>query len=615
MREIVSHIRSRWESSSLRRALRILSPTDQRKVVLVSILQIFLGFLDLLGVLAIGLLGTLSVSGLESSVPGEGVSKVLRILRIQDFEFQTQVGILVAVATILLIGRTLLSIYFTRRVLFFLSHRGAKISAELISRLLSQPLLIVQSRTTQEMLYSVTVGVERVVIQVLASCVVWVSDFSLLLLLVLGILTLDPITGAATILIFLATGFFLFKLLYVRAGQLGATNTQLNIESNEKIVEVFASYRESVVRDRRNYYAREIGSLRFKLANAAAEISFLPYVSKYVIETTVVVGSLIVGGLQFFLNDASHAVATLAIFLAAGTRIAPAALRMQQGAISIKSGLGASATTLDLVEALGKSPINYDSNDVPDIEHKGFISEINMTDVSLTYPNQVAPAISNVDFKVPIGKLVAIVGPSGAGKTTFVDILLGLLNPDQGTVTISGVPPQVAIPKWPGAISYVPQDVVIAEGTIRENVALGYPPEVATDSLVMSALKVAHLEEFIATLPDGIDTQVGERGARLSGGQRQRLGIARAMFTRPCLLVLDEATSSLDGETEATISDSLHELHGSTTVIMIAHRLSSVRNADIVVYMDSGHILAMGTFEEVRRIIPNFDRQSRLMGL
>jgi len=611
----VLHMRSRWESSSLRRALRILSPTDQRKVVLVSILQIFLGFLDLLGVLTIGLLGTLSVSGLESNVPSEGVSKVLGILRIQNYEFQTQVGILVAAATVLLIGRTLLSIYFTRRVLFFLSQRGARISAELISRLLSQPLLIVQSRTTQEMLYSVTIGVERVVIQVLASCVVWVSDFSLLILLIIGIFTLDPVTGATTILIFLATGFFLYKLLHVRAGLLGATNTQLNIASNEKIVEVFASYRESVVRDRRNYYAREIGSLRFKLANAAAEISFLPYVSKYVIETTVVVGSLIVGGLQFILNDASHAVATLAIFLAAGTRIAPAALRMQQGTISIKSGLGASATTLDLVDALGKTPINYDSNDVPDTEHKGFMPEVSMTDVSLTYPNQVAPAISNVNFKIPIGKFVAIVGPSGAGKTTLVDILLGILNPDEGTVSISGMPPQAAIPKWPGAISYVPQDVVIAEGTIRENVALGYPPEEATDTLVMSALKVAHLEQFIATLPHGIDTQVGERGAKISGGQRQRLGIARAMFTRPSLLVLDEATSSLDGETEATISDSLHELHGSTTIIMIAHRLSSVRNADIVVYMDLGHILAIGTFEEVRRIIPNFDRQSRLMGL
>ena len=177
------------------------------------------------------------------------------------------------------------------------------------------------------------------------------------------------------------------------------------------------------------------------------------------------------------------------------------------------------------------------------------------------------------------------------------------------------MPPLLAVAKWPGAVSYVPQDVVIAAGTIRENVALGYPPEAATDELIMSALKVAHLDKFVADLPDGVDTQVGERGAKISGGQRQRLGIARAMFTRPHLLVLDEATSSLDAETEASISEAIHDLRGSTTVVMIAHRLSTVRNADIVVYLSEGRVMAKGTFDEVRKSVPDFDRQAMLMGL
>jgi len=156
---------------------------------------------------------------------------------------------------------------------------------------------------------------------------------------------------------------------------------------------------------------------------------------------------------------------------------------------------------------------------------------------------------------------------------------------------------------------------VIVAGTIRENVALVYPLETATNELVMSALKVAQLNEFITDLPLGIDTQVGERGAKISGGQRQRLGIARAMFTKPHLLVLDEATSSLDGETEANISEAIHSLRGSTTVVMIAHRLSTVRDADIVVYLSEGKVLATGTFNEVRNAIPDFDHQAKLMGL
>ncbi len=608
------NLQLRWEKSSLRRCFRILSRIDQRKVVLVTLLQVLLGFLDLLGVLAIGLLGTLSVSGLQSSGPGDRVYKIMAFFQMQNLDFQTQALALVATATVLLVGRTILSIFFTRRVLFFLSQRGAKISSDLISRLLSQPLLIVQSRTTQEMLYSVTVGVERIAIQVLATSIVWFADLSLLILLIIGILAFDFTTGIATIVIFSVIGFFLYKFMHIRAGTLGSKTTELNIESNEKIVEVFASYRESVVRNRRNYYAREIGKLRFMLANTTAEMSFLPYVSKYVIETTVIIGSVLIGVLQFILQDASHAISTLALFLAAGTRIAPAALRIQQGTITIKNGLGASGSTLNLIDSLGNSLIDYSSDDTLETSHVGFIPQIEVTNISLTYPGQISPAISKVSFTVPLGESVAIVGPSGAGKTTLVDILLGVLNPDEGTVTISGLPPMLAIPKWPGAISYVPQDVVIAEGTIRENVALGYPREEATDELVMNALRLAHLDQFVRTLSKGLDTPVGERGAKISGGQRQRLGIARAMFTRPHLLVLDEATSSLDGETEANISAAIHSLRGSTTVVMIAHRLSTVKNADTVIYLSNGEVIKTGKFEEVRNSVPEFKLQAKMMG-
>lgn len=403
--------------------------------------------------------------------------------------------------------------------------------------------------------------------------------------------------------------------MHIRAGSLGVRSSELNILSNEKIVEVFSSYRESVVRNRRDFYAREIGQFRFALARTSAEMNFLPYVSKYVIETSVILGALMIGAAQFFLQDVAHAVATLAIFLAAGTRIAPAVLRVQQGSVLIRGSMGQAKPTLDLIEDLGTAPIIENFNDTVDVLHEGFVSDIHIENVSLTYPNSSTPAITNVSLTIPQGKSVAFVGPSGAGKTTIIDILLGVLIPDEGRVQISGFTPQLAVAKWPGAVSYVPQDVVMATGTIRENVALGFPISQATDELVNSALKVAQLEKFLATLPNGIETQVGERGTKISGGQRQRLGIARAMFTRPHLLVLDEATSSLDGETEADISEAIHALRGSTTIVMIAHRLSTVRDADIVVYMNKGRVLATGTFNEVRDAVSDFDRQAKLMGL
>ena len=605
----------RLRKSRLSRAIKVLSRADQRKIIAITVLQILMGGLDLLGVIAIGLLGALSVTGLQSGEPGDRVSAALRILHIQSATFQRQAVILGISAVVLLVGRTVLSIFFTRRTLFFLSRRGAKISADLISRLLSQSLLVVQSRTTQETVYAVTTGVERIVLQVLATTVVWIADLALLVVMMAGLLVVDSVTAISTFLVFLLVGYLLYKFMHVRAGNLGIENSTLNIKSNEKIVEVFASYRESVVRNRRDYYAREIGHLRYSLANTSAELGFLPYVSKYVIETTVVVGAVLIGAAQFIFQDAAHAIATLAIFLSAGTRIAPAVLRLQQGTITIKSGLGVASPTLDLIEALGNASMTENINDRVDVIHEGFISKIDIKDISLTYPNKIVPAIANVSLTIPAGTSVAFVGPSGAGKTTIIDVLLGVLNPDSGSVLVSGLPPLLAVAKWPGSVSYVPQDVVIAAGTIRENIALGYPMEEATDELVIGALKVAHLDEFVASLPDGIDTQVGERGARISGGQRQRLGIARAMFTRPHLLVLDEATSSLDGETEASISDAIHALRGSTTVVIIAHRLSTVRNADKVVYLSNGKVLATGTFEEVRKAVPDFDHQAKIMGL
>lgn len=607
--------KSIWEKSIISRSSRVLSRVDQRKTISIVFLQISLGALDLLGVGAIGILGALAVSGVQSRQPGNRVNAVLELLHINSYSFQFQVGIMGIAAGVLLIGRTLLSVIFTRRILYFLSRRGAIISANLISRLLSQSLLTIQTRSTQETLYALTFGVDTIMLRIIGTTVALISDVSLLLVMGIGLFIVDPTIALTTFIVFASIGFILYKLMYVRARALGIRYSQLSILGSEKIVEVLSSYRESVVRNRRDYYSREIGRFQMNLANINAEMSFMPNISKYVIESTVVLGSLLIGATQFILQDAAHAVATLSVFLAAGTRIAPAVLRVQQASVTIRGSLGSAAPTLDLIESLGNSKIVENVDDSLDTNHFGFDPTISVSNATLTYPGKLLPAIVDISLVVPSGSLVAFVGPSGAGKTTIIDVLLGVLNPDSGKVLISNLPPLDAIAKWPGAVSYVPQDVIISNGTIRDNVALGYPNEIATDDLVMKALKVAHLDSFIETLPLGIDTQVGERGTKISGGQRQRLGIARALFTNPNLLVLDEATSSLDGETESNISDSIHELHGSTTVVMIAHRLSTVRNADLVVYMDSGRILSIGNFEQVRTEIPNFDNQAKLMGL
>ena len=609
------NIKSAIRNSTLARALRVLPQSDKTKVLLVIVFLICLGFLDLIGVAAIGVLGALAVTGVQSVQPGNRVSGVLNLLGISDFSFQNQIAFLGISAATILIIRTVISILVTRRIYFFLSRRGALISSRLISRLLSQTLLEVQSRSTQETVYALTSGVSAITLGVLGTTVTLLADVSLLVIMIIGLFVVDSVIAITSILFFGILGFVLYRLMSVKAQKLGYLNSELNVKSSEQIIQVLESYRESVVGNRRNYYAREIGIIRLKLADVLAEMQFMPNVSKYVIESGMVIGAVIIAGIQFGLQDARHAVATLAVFLASGTRIAPAILRLQQSLIGIKNSIGSAIPTLHLIESLSTSSEIDIVDDYLVTTHEGFNAEIQLDSVSLTYPQKEIPALSEVTLKIQSGESLAIVGPSGAGKTTLVDVLLGVLKSNAGHVSISGLNPLEAITKWPGAMSYVPQNVTLANGTIRENVALGYPLEVATDSLVWSALEIAQLSDFVESLPQGLDTPIGERGAKISGGQRQRLGIARAMFTKPKLLVLDEATSSLDGQTEADLSGAIDALQGSVTVVMIAHRLSTVRNADQVIYMDNGEIIARGSFEQVRANVPDFDRQAQLMGL
>ncbi len=604
-----------WRESAIRKSYSILPPKDRAKVLLISGIQISLSVLDLLGVLAIGLLGTLSAYGIQSQKPQGRVLEVLQFLGLSESTFRSQVLLLGLGALILLVSRTVISIIFTRKILFFLGHRGARLSAQLVSRLLAQPLLFVQKRTTQEMLYAVTNGVSIITLQILATAIVMLADLALLFVMSLGLLLIDPVTAILTITVFAGVGFILNQLMGEKARTLGELNATFNTRSNEKILEVFNSYRESVVRNRRAYYAKQIANTRYALADITSENAFMPYVSKYVIETTVILGAVFVGVIQFVIADVSQAFSTLAIFLAAGARVAPAVLRIQQGSVLIRGSLGSARPTFDLIEELPEMQELGNSEDDLDTVHKGFVPKIELQDITFTYPGNESPAISNICLSVPPGTSLAIVGSSGSGKTTLIDLLLGVLLPDTGRVMISGYSPADAVTRWPGAISYVPQDVVINSGTIRENVALGYPVSTAKDGLVQEALNVAHLTEFVSRLPKGLDTRVGENGSRISGGQRQRLGIARAMFTKPNLLVLDEATSSLDGETEANVSEAIHSLRGLTTVVVIAHRLSTVKSADLVLYIDGGKIVAKGTFEEVRKSVSDFDKQARLLGL
>ena len=228
----------------------------------------------------------------------------------------------------------------------------------------------------------------------------------------------------------------------------------------------------------------------------------------------------------------------------------------------------------------------------------GFERELRLDEVTFRYPTREEPALRDVSFADRAGESFGIVGPTGSGKSTLLDVILGMLEPESGTVSLDGMPLGERRDAWQRSIGYVPQDVYLVDDTLRANVALGWYGDEIDDERVREAIRLAGLDDVVAGLPDGLDTIVGERGVRLSGGQRQRVGLARALYTRPSVLVLDEATSNLDQATEHRIVETLAALRGGVTMIVVTHRQASVRHCDRLLYLEGGRVRALGTFDE-----------------
>jgi ABC-type bacteriocin/lantibiotic exporter with double-glycine peptidase domain len=593
----------------------LFSLPDKIKLLAVTVLQIILGVLDLVGVAAVGVISALAINGVQSRLPGDRVTWILEKTGISNFSFHDQIVILGIAATVFFIGRTVLSILITKKVLDFLALRGANISSDLISRLYSQELPKVLQLNVQETSYRVTYGVNGLMLGTVGTVISIIADSALLIVMLVGLMFVNTAIALATLAFFSLISFTLYSLLNTQAKNLGTKEYDLSIATFGRIHQLSSSFRELSVRNQRQALIEDVSTIRHEASATAARLSFLPSVSKYVMEAFLILGIMAISASQFFSQSNSRAVSTLAIFMAAGSRIAPAMLRLQQGGLVLKHSQAASASVLKLIEDTTQVVRLEPANTGKNFSYPGFEPTIYISDLTYKFPDSDGPLLQGIALEIPTGQKMAIVGPSGSGKTTLVDLILGVRFLQTGQVKISGLTPQDAIKKWPGAISYVPQDVEIYAATFRENIILGFKEGEFSDEEVLNALEIAQLKNFTLALPDGLDSEIGERGIKLSGGQKQRVGIARAVLTNPRMIIFDEATSSLDGETESQVTKALKQLGSSVTVIVIAHRLSSIMEMDQVVYLADSKIGATGTFEQVRSAVPDFDTQAKLMGL
>ena len=591
----------------------IFSASERKKLLGATLLQSSLAVLDLIGVALIGVIGALSIYGIQSRTDSGRASRITTYLHLEDFSFQKQIAILGSLAAVVLITKTICSLVVTMKVLNFVSLKGASVSKQILQTVLSNPNLYLTRYTQQEIIYACTTGVQNLTTGILGTALTIFSDSILLAIMFIGLVAVNPVLAISTLVVFSTVGFVMHLTLRTKAFALGTRESKLNIQGNELIWESLNTYRESIVRNTQSYYVDGITEIRLGVANAITKKNLMPFIGKYVMEIAMVLGGLFLTAIQFILFDAITAISSLTIFLAATSRIAPAVLRIQQGVLQVKNLRGTIGVTTVLLNSKSTqfSKVDVDST----FSHLGFSASIRISDLSFNYGKSNHFQIRDLNLEIQSGSHVAIVGPSGSGKSTLIDLILGSLEPTTGEILISGKTPKECFKKWPGSTAYVPQKIAISNVTLRENICLGYPTHHFDESFLFEVIQKTGLSNFVTNQPEGLDFVAGEHGSKLSGGLRQRLGIARALITKPKLIVLDEATSSLDSITEFEITEAISLLRGDATVITIAHRLSTVRESDVVIYLEDGSIIASGTFEEVRKRVPNFEKQAQLMGI
>ena len=564
-----------------------------------------MGIFDLIGILLIGLIGSIAIRGINSNT---SFKNNLMPNWFGELTFQYQVAALGITAAFFLLAKTVFSAYFNKKIFDYLAYKSADIGTRIVSQIFSQNLKYIQKKSPQVILYNISSGVDVIVLGIVATGVSIITDILMLLIILIGIIIVDPAIALFSFSLFTLILFFMHIQLNSKAKLLGEKNFTNIVNHNNTILEVLNSYREFVIRNRLSFYVSNIRTMKFESAKIKSQFAFMPYISKYVFESTMILAGLMLVGFQFITKNSVEAVSSLAIFLTASLRVIPALLRIQQGILTIKNSEGASADTFKMIRELkDSSELNIFVTDEYSFKHEGFIPEIKINLNSFSHSLKDKFSLDKIDISINPGESVAIIGPSGAGKTTLVELILGILEPVDGIVSLSNLPVSQALRKWPGAISYVPQKIYISPGTIKQNISLGYPDELLTDEIAWDFLRLVRLDEFIDRLPQGLNTHLEEDGQKISGGQRQRLGIARALFTRPKILVLDEATNALDSKTEFEVSESIKTLSGKVTVLVIAHRLSTIRSMDKILYLEEGKVLAFGSFNEVSSKLSSFN--------
>ena len=596
----------------------LISKSRKVKYLCMVAVQVFLPILDLVSILMLGFLAQnllLSNSGNSTKFSPLIKNEIVRFLGLDD---QHYLLFLAITSMLLLIIKGFLSVFINSRTYSSLSKASLEYSALVARKFFSGNLARIQILPSTKIAKGLNDAINWKIVGVLGAFAALVGEIALVVSIGIFLFFQNEILTIGTIIYLLMVFSILQKILGRLTSSLAETQATADEVIRSLIHESINSFRELFVLDAVDDMLENFNAERIKASTSHTKLLWLVSLPKYIFEAVFIAGVVVLLGLVIFFPNLGIDQISVAIFFIAGIRVLPSIIRIQNLFNIIEFADSSSNSVneiadLELVRNERKFSSMVSAVSVDSLESK-LAPTVEIRELSFSYFDNKDFRIEVSELKIECGEQIALVGASGSGKSTFADLLLGVLEPASGQITISDFYPAEAIKLFPGGIGYVPQSSNLFSADIFSNVAIYKSKSVENINRAWDCLEMAQLASFVRKLPDGIDTQIGERGYKLSGGQKQRLSLARALFPNPELLVLDEATSALDSETENSIGQVIQKLNKDTTVVVIAHRLSTINSFQRLLYFENGKIIGDGTFDQLRKNLPQFDAQALLSG-
>lgn len=582
----------------LKELYKLLTYEQRRKLLRLQFLVVLMAFAELGGVLSIG--PFMALVGDMSQLQGNGiVGDIYRWTGLEDprsFLFWVGIGVMVALAI-----AALTSTFAIWRLSMYGARVGAEISSRLYRHYMHQPWLFHAGGSSSQLTNQIAQECGRITNGIINPLMQMNARIVMAALMAVAIFIFNPAVAVTGLVVFTVAYMAMYRIVRQRLIRNGGITTSSQRLRFKLMGEGFGGIKDALLLGRQQVFTDRFDLASTRFADAQGKNQVISQIPRFVMEL-VAFGSVIFLILYLLAahdGNLGSILPLLSVYALAGFKLLPAFQQIYSSISIIRGNLSAFEGLRDDLRASAKA--------VPQLITSGnsgaYLTpkrSIQLKGIQFTYPGKTQPALRDLTMTIGVNKVIGLVGASGSGKSTAIDILLGLIQAEKGELLVDGEPiTKQQLRAWQNSLGFVPQSIFLADSSIRENIAFGLPPELVDEVKVERAATMAHLDDFLVELPDGLKTRVGERGVQLSGGQRQRIGIARALYHDADVLILDEATSALDGITEKLIMDAIHDFSGKKTIIMIAHRLATVKKCDSIYLLADGLVTDQGTYSEL----------------